>query len=136
MAGPIFAPRALAVSVWGAALIGLVALVAACGDGAEKTNYLAGAEGDVERGQQLIRGYGCQSCHAIPGIGGTSGVVGPSLEGIASEEQIAGMLPTSPLNLARWIRDPKSVNEATLMPDVGVSDEDAQDIVGYLATLD
>jgi cytochrome c1 len=37
--------------------------------------------------------------------------------------------------MIRWIQHPKAVDEKTLMPELGVTDEDAADIAGYLYTL-
>jgi cytochrome c1 len=48
---------------------------------------------------------------------------------------IAGMLPNVPGNLVRWVRDPKSVNEKTAMPNLGVTTQDAADIGAYLYSL-
>ena len=35
--------------------------------------------GDAERGPALIRAYGCAACHAVPGVEGADGNVGPPL---------------------------------------------------------
>jgi len=35
----------------------------------------------------------------------------------------------------RWLRDPKSIDPWTAMPDLGVSDRAARDMAAYLATL-
>lgn len=48
---------------------------------------------------------------------------------------IAGELPNSPDNLVRWIKNPKSVEPNTDMPDLGLTDEEARDVTAYLYTL-
>jgi cytochrome c1 len=48
---------------------------------------------------------------------------------------IAGELPNSPDNLARWIQNPKSVEPGTAMPDLGLTTDQAQDVAAYLYTL-
>lgn len=48
---------------------------------------------------------------------------------------IAGELPNSPANLVRWIKDPKSVEPGTDMPDLGLTDQQARDVAAYLYTL-
>ena len=48
---------------------------------------------------------------------------------------VAGMLPNSPENVVRWIRNPKQVDGLTAMPNLNVSEADARDIAGYLYTL-
>jgi cytochrome c1 len=41
---------------------------------------------------------------------------------------IAGELPNSPQNLVRWIRDPKSVEPGTAMPNLGLTEYEADDV--------
>jgi cytochrome c len=91
--------------------------------------------GDAGRGISAISRYGCSSCHTIPGIPGAHGLVGPSLAGLSDRMYIAGMLPNVPGNLVRWVKDPKSINEKTVMPNLGVTTQDAADIGAYLYSL-
>lgn len=93
-------------------------------------------EGDLEQGQAAIMHYGCGSCHTIPGIRGADARVGPRLGGFSEQSYIAGMLVNTPDNLARWIEDPRAINPETVMPDLGVSATEAQDIAAYLYTVD
>lgn len=88
-----------------------------------------------DRGAQLIQHYGCGSCHTIPGVARADGTVGPPLTNFASRSYIAGKLPNNAGNLQRWIQSPQSVVPGNAMPDLGVSDADARDIVAYLYTL-
>ncbi len=83
----------------------------------------------------MIQYYGCGSCHIIPGISGAAGLAGPPLSGIASRIYIAGVLQNTPENMMRWIENPKTVDEKTVMPNLGVTPADAADIAGYLYTL-
>jgi cytochrome c2 len=91
--------------------------------------------GDAARGPALMRRYGCQSCHVIPGVVGAVGLVGPPLAGIASRSYIGGVLPNAPDNMLRWLRDPRAVDPLTAMPNVGVTASDARHIAAYLYTL-
>ncbi|HEV3469479.1 MAG TPA: cytochrome c oxidase assembly protein [Pyrinomonadaceae bacterium] len=105
-----------------------------CGGGAER----AAAEmtgGDVARGREKIRRYGCASCHTIPGIPEADSLVGPPLERVASRTYIAGVLTNSPEHMIRWIQDPPGVDPLTAMPRLGVGEQDARDIASYLYTL-
>jgi hypothetical protein len=54
---------------------------------------------------------------------------------IANRIYIAGVLQNTPDNMVRWIENPKAVNEKTVMPNLGVTPNDAGDIAGYLYTL-
>jgi cytochrome c1 len=84
----------------------------------------------------MIRAYGCQSCHIIPGVRGANGLVGPPLNHIARRVYLAGVLPNSPDNMLRWIQNPQAaIQQSTAMPNMGVSEADARDIVAYLYTL-
>jgi cytochrome c2 len=91
--------------------------------------------GDAARGRELIRQYGCGTCHSIPGVTGANGLVGPPLAGIASRSYIGGVLPNAPDNMLRWLHDPRAVDPLTAMPNVGVTESDARHIAAYLYTL-
>lgn len=92
--------------------------------------------GDAERGRLLLRQYGCVSCHRIQGVAGRSGDVGPPLDGIARRVYLAGVLPNTPENMARWIRSPQEFEPGTAMPDMQVGEDQARDMVVYLYTLE
>jgi cytochrome c len=91
--------------------------------------------GNPDLGPNLIRKYGCSSCHVIPGIEGARGMIGPPLNGIASRTYLGGQLPNTPQNMMRWIKDPQSIARGTAMPNMGVSDPEARHIAAYLYTL-
>lgn len=93
------------------------------------------ATGDVERGRQALYQYACNSCHTIPGVTSSFPNVGPPLQGLASRSLIAGKLANTPGNMALWVQHPKSVKPLSAMPDMGVTDAHAADILAYLATL-
>ena len=115
----------------------LLLLAVACGrdaDGAvASANEMTG--GDAHRGRELVRAYGCGTCHTIPGVRDANGLVGPPLAGIASRSYIAGVLPNAPDNMLRWLRDPRAVDSLTAMPNVGVTPSDARHLAAYLYTL-
>jgi len=91
--------------------------------------------GDPARGRHALRTYGCNACHAIPGVPGVDAAAGPPLAGIGARPTITAQLPNTPENMVRWVRHPQQLNPHTAMPDTGVSDEDAHDIAAYLYTL-
>lgn len=88
--------------------------------------------GDPSRGAAAVYRYGCGSCHSIVHIANAHGLVGPPLDNIRDRMYIAGMLENNPTNMQRWIRNPKSVNPRTAMPNLGVSAQDAADIAALL----
>lgn len=88
--------------------------------------------GDPAAGEAALLRYGCGSCHTIAGVPGARGLVGPPLTGIGERAYIAGILPNTPDNMATWIMHPQAIAPGNAMPDLGVSDEDARDMVAYL----
>jgi cytochrome c2 len=91
--------------------------------------------GNPQRGRVLIEQYGCVTCHTVPGAGAARGNVGPPLGGIRDQVYLGGVVTNSPQNMARWIRAPQAFAPRSAMPDLGVSEGDAQDIVAYLYRL-
>jgi cytochrome c2 len=112
----------------------LLALLCGCqGDIEETAAAMTG--GSPARGKDVIRRYGCEACHSIPGIAGARGQVGPPLDAIGGRAYLAGSLPNTPANLIRWIRDPQGIAPGTAMPEMGVTEQDGKDIAAYLYTL-
>jgi cytochrome c len=95
----------------------------------------AGVTGNPDNGKLLLRQYGCGTCHTIPGVAGAKGNVGPPLDAISKRVYLAGVLPNTPQNMARWIRTPQEIDPRTAMPNLQVSDAQAQDMVAYLYRL-
>ncbi|MBV9494804.1 MAG: c-type cytochrome [Acidobacteria bacterium] len=89
---------------------------------------------NAERGKQLMTQYTCNACHVIPGVDG-GGMIGPSLEQMASRPQIANKFPNDPATMSRWLQNPQALDPNTTMPNLGVNEKDAQDMAAYLATL-
>jgi cytochrome c1 len=110
-------------------------LLNGCHGGQELRTYAVAANGDPERGHALIEAYGCGGCHTIPGIHNANGLVGPPLMYFSRRTMIAGELPNTSENLARWIEHPRSVEPKTAMPELGLNDDQAEDMVAYLYTL-
>jgi len=91
--------------------------------------------GDPHRGREMIRQYGCDSCHTIPGVPTADATVGPPLTSIARRHYLAGHLVNTPENMMRWIQNPHAFDEKTAMPEMGVTPADSRDITAYLYTL-
>jgi cytochrome c len=83
-------------------------------------------------GRRLIANYGCGSCHTIPYVPGANSMAGPPLNCFYQRSYIAGRLPNTRENLIKWIRHPQQIEPGTAMPDLGVSEQEAGDIVAYL----
>lgn len=111
-------------------LIAVLLLLGAC-DGAAPPAL----GGDRENGRRLLRQFGCGACHEIPGVAAAKGKVGPPLEGVASRIYLAGLLPNTAETMAAFIRDPQAADPRTAMPDMGIGEAHARDMVAYLYTL-
>jgi cytochrome c len=112
------------------ALVVACLAVAACGD---RTPPALG--GDVENGRLLLRQFACGACHVIPGVAAAKGNVGPPLAGVSSRVYLGGVLPNTPENMVTFIRAPQKADPRTAMPDLGVTEAHARDMVAYLYTL-
>ena len=117
-------------------LIGAIALAAGgsagCGGSGSTRAEIRGAQ--PSRAPSEIAAYGCGSCHTIAGISGANARIGPELRDFADRRYIAGRLPNTAPNLIRWILGPQQVDPGNVMPDLGVSEQAARDIAGYLYT--
>jgi putative membrane protein len=91
--------------------------------------------GDPDKGKHAIVNYGCDTCHNIPGVLTATATVGPPLSQVALRSYLAGRIENTPENMIRWIRQPRSVDPETAMPETGVTESDGRDIAAYLYTL-
>ncbi len=112
-----------------AAVLILPTVMTACGE-QPAAPQVAGGNG--ERGRAAIERYGCVACHTIPGVPAYGANVGPPLVDMARRGYVAGVLPNTPDDLVRWLRDPPAVDPLTAMPNLGVSQAEALDIAAYL----
>jgi cytochrome c len=105
----------------------------AAGCGAGQHQRVPGAS--VSAGKSLIAHYGCGACHQIGGLDSANGHVGPSLKNFQkSIPFIVGKLPNTPDNVARWIENPQAILPQGIMPNLGVTPQEARDIAAYLYT--
>lgn len=110
-------------------------LMTGCYGGQTLRPYALPVSGNAQQGRKLIEGYGCGSCHTIPGIHDAKGLVGPPLLYFSRRTMIAGELPNTQENLVRWVEHPRQVEPKTAMPDLGLTEDQAYDIAAYLYTL-
>ena len=103
--------------------------------GTTRPEALADVPGDPARGKEFLDELGCRSCHIIPGVEGPGGDVGPPLTRWAERQFISGRLVNTPGELTVWILNPRAIDPATAMPNVGATVTQAQDMAAYLYTL-
>lgn len=91
--------------------------------------------GDPERGRLLVQQYQCAACHFIPEVQGPAGDAGPSLKYMGRLSYIAGGIPNTPDNMIRFLQNPPQVKPGTLMPALGISEEEARHMAAYMFEL-
>lgn len=88
------------------------------------------------KGQEIFARNGCGACHRV---GGTEakGEVGPELSRFGERMTVgAGLLPNTPENVARFIRETDRLKPRSKMPAYGaLSSEDALEIAVWLGSL-
>jgi cytochrome c2 len=113
-----------------AAVIGCALMIAANGCGlSDSGGQGAGAQRSAS---DLMIQYGCPTCHVIPNVPGAAGKVGPSLRSVSQRSYVAGSLPNTPENLEQWIMHPQHYRPGTAMPEMGVTQADADRIANFL----
>ena len=89
------------------------------------------AGADTVAGSQLFMMKGCVGCHSLNATKPMG--IGPNLAGIGRRLYIAaGWLENTDANLAKWIQHPQTVKHGVLMPDLGITEAEAQSLVAYL----
>jgi cytochrome c oxidase subunit II len=79
---------------------------------------------------------GCQACHSVSAVNAPKGQIGPNLARVGARKYIAaGTLLNTDEHLARWIRDPQSFKEGVAMPNLGVTEDEARQLVAYFRAL-
>jgi cytochrome c oxidase subunit 2 len=84
-------------------------------------------------GEKLFTAKGCIACHSMVAVNAPKGMVGPNLANVGARSYIAaGTLKNTDANLARWIRDPQGIKKGVLMPNLGLTEAEAQALAAYL----
>jgi cytochrome c oxidase subunit 2 len=85
------------------------------------------------KGEKLFMTKGCMGCHSLQAVKAPQGLIGPNLANVGSRSYIAaGWLKNTDENLERWIREPQAVKKGVLMPNLGVTEEEARALRAYL----
>ena len=111
----------------------LVSLLTGCSGGVNGVPEPRSApEINITAGRRLIASYGCGACHSIPGVPGADAMAAPPLNCFYERIYIAGWLSNTRGNLTKWIQNPQLIDPGTAMPNLGVSQKEADDIAAYL----
>ncbi len=100
--------------------------------------WIATQKKPAQRGhpdEPVFMSLSCINCHAVSGTR-AAGTFGPDLSHLMSRETLgAGVLPNSPENLRKWIREPQTMKPGNLMPNMQLSDRELDQVHAYLTSL-
>jgi len=95
----------------------------------------AQADGPPSEGRRIFERTACINCHTVAGTA-ANGRFGPDLTHLMSRETLgAGIAPNTPENLRRWIRRPDDFKPGSLMPPMGLSEQQLEAVTAYLTSL-
>jgi cytochrome c oxidase subunit 2 len=84
-------------------------------------------------GEKLFMAKGCVGCHSLQAVNAPKGMIGPNLANVGARSFIgAGSFKNTDENLARWIQDPQAMKKGVLMPNLGVTPDEAKSLVAFL----
>ncbi len=87
------------------------------------------------QGQKLFSEMTCANCHA-PGAALRGPQAAPDLTHLSGRKMLAAeVLENTPANLKAWLRDPQRFKPGCLMPNLRLSNEQADALVAYLEAL-
>ena len=88
------------------------------------------------KGLAVFQTSTCINCHAIRGVAGADLRVAPDLTHVGSRRQLAsGMIDNTPANMRLWLKSPQHIKLGALMPDFSLTDQQLDQLAGYLSTL-
>src|SRR5712692_2524408 len=93
------------------------------------------ADPQARVGHEVFFSTSCVNCHAIKGTQ-ARGTFGPDLTHLMSRDTLAaGAAPNTPETLRAWVRDPQTLKEGCLMPNMQLADTELDHLVAYLLSL-
>ncbi len=102
---------------------------------AQKQPAVAPTDPTAQQGSQVFQQKGCAGCHTIQG-GNAAGTVGPNLTHFASRGTFAGsVFERTEANLRLWLKDPPKEKPGSIMPNLGLNDEEISQLIAYLQSL-
>jgi cytochrome c oxidase subunit 2 len=86
-------------------------------------------------GEAAFMSLSCINCHRVSGTP-AAGTFGPDLSHLMGRQTLgAGVIPNTPDNLRRWIRDPQTMKPGNLMPNMQLSEHELGQVFVYLSSL-
>jgi len=89
----------------------------------------------VSKGRWVFEKTACINCHTVAGTV-ANGRFGPDLTHLMSRDTLAaGAVANTPENLRLWIGNPEAIKPGSLMPSMGLNEQDLEAVTAYLETL-
>jgi cytochrome c oxidase subunit 2 len=89
----------------------------------------------AQEGSRIFQQMTCVNCHTINGTQ-AKGQTAPDLSHFGGRQTLgAVLLPNTPENLSRWLKNPQEVKPAVLMPDLKLTDVQVSALTAYLESL-
>ena len=100
---------------------------------AQKATVLDDAQ--VKAGRDVFFSTSCVNCHTINGTE-AHGKFGPDLTHLMSRQTLgSGAVLNTPEKMRAWVRNPQNLKPGCYMPDMQLTDEEMDQLVRYLLTL-
>jgi len=97
------------------------------------TPQAAPADPAYAAGEKLFTAKGCVGCHSMQAVNAPKGMIGPNLANVGARSYIgAGSFQNTDENLSRWIQNPQAMKQGVLMPNLGVTPDEAKSLVAFL----
>jgi cytochrome c oxidase subunit II len=94
---------------------------------------VAPADPAYAAGEKLFMTKGCVGCHSLQAVNAPKGMIGPNLANVGARSYIgAGSFQNTDENLSRWIQNPQALKRGVLMPNLGVTPDEAKSLVAFL----
>jgi len=101
----------------------------------EEQRSPARADDTVSLGRKIFETTACVNCHKVAGTI-ANGQFGPDLTHLMSRDTIAaGILLNTRDNLRRWIENPETFKPGSLMPAMGLGEQQLSAVTAYMETL-
>jgi cytochrome c oxidase subunit II len=92
------------------------------------------AAGAAAEGKTVFSRSACVGCHTIRGV--STGTLGPDLTHFGSRGLFgAGLWPTTVEHVVAWLKDPPALKPGSKMPNLHLTDAEAQALAVYLTSL-
>ena len=102
-------------------------------DSSAASQAAAPADPAYAAGEKLFLAKGCVGCHSLQAVNAPKGMIGPNLANVGARSFIgAGSFQNTDENLSRWIQNPQALKKGVLMPNLGVTPDEAKSLVAFL----